>query len=210
MSATNNAIFTIGHSNHSLDAFLALLGRHCITAVADVRSAPYSRFNPHFNRDSLAAALKGHGVGYMYLGRELGGRSGDPACYEEGRIRYDRVARTSRFRDGLERVIREAAKHRITLMCAEKEPLDCHRTLLIARALAEEGVEIAHIHPDRELESHSNAMDRLLAKFDLQPDGDLFRREQPRAELIDEAIARQTQRIAFVDDKFAAQPERRT
>ena len=170
---------------------MGLLVRHRVTALADVRSAPYSRFNPHFNREPLAAALKAQGIGYVYLGRELGGRSDDRSCYEDGRIRYDRLERTDRFREGLERVVRGAAEHRIALMCAEKEPLDCHRALLIGHALDKRGVKVAHILSDGGLESHSSLMDRLLAWFDLRPpEGELF-----RDELLAEAIARRVERV---------------
>ena len=189
------AVLTIGHSNHALEVFLALLARHRVTVLADVRSAPYSRFNPHFNREPLAAALERAGLGYVYLGRELGGRSDDRSCYENGRIRYDRLARTARFRAGLERVVQGAPGRRVALMCAEREPLRCHRTLLVGRALDERGVDVAHILPDGGLEPHRSAMDRLLAAFDLAPDGDMFRRRQPREELVAEAIARQAARV---------------
>lgn len=168
------AVLTIGHSNHTLEIFLALLARHRVTVLADVRSAPYSRFNPHFNREALAAALETAGLGYVYLGRELGGRSDDRSCYENGRIRYDRLARTARFRAGLERVVQDAPGRRLALMCAEREPLRCHRTLLVGRALDERGIDVAHILPDG---------------------GDLFRRQQPREELVAEAIARQAARV---------------
>ena len=202
---TNN-VLTIGHSNHSREAFTELLEQHEVGAVADVRSAPYSRFNPHFDRETLASALKASGIAYVYLGRELGGRSEDPGCYEGGRVRYDRIARTDRFRDGVERVVRGARKHRIALMCAEKEPLDCHRTLLVAPALDEMGIGVAHVRADGALESHAEAMDRLLDKFDLCPSGDLFRR--PREELIAEAIALQAKRVAHADDKPVGGQER--
>ncbi len=196
---TNHPIFTIGHSNHALEDFLALLVEHGITAVTDVRSAPYSRFNPQFNRDALAAALKVRNVDYLYLGRELGGRPDDPACYEGGRIRYERVARTGGFREGIARVVDAAATRRMALMCAEKEPLDCHRTLLVARALdGEEGVEVTHVLATGELEPHAKAMDRLMARFDLDPNGDLF---QSRQEAVAQAIARQAGRIAFVRER---------
>lgn len=199
-----NSVLTIGHSNHPWEAFAALLERHGVGAVADVRSAPYSRFNPHFDRETLAGALKGRGMAYVYLGRELGGR--DPECYEGGRIRYDRIARTERFRDGIERVVRGAREHRIALMCAEKEPLDCHRTLLVAPALEREGIDVMHVHADGVLEPNAEAMDRLLDKFDLRPDGDLFRR--PREELVAEAIALQARRVAHTDDRPAGGRER--
>ena len=202
---TDTKVFTIGHSNHSLERFLALLAKHGVTAVADVRSAPYSRFRPHFNRDALAAALMARGIGYAFLGRELGGRPDDPGCYEDGRVQYERVARTSGFRDGVARAIDRAASDRIALMCAEKEPLDCHRTLLVARVLDEAGVSVVHILDDGALEPHERTMDRLMAAFDLNANGDLFRR---REELLAHAIGLQTQRVGFVRKGVAAKPRR--
>ena len=208
MNGEDATVLTIGHSNHPLEAFIELLSRHCVTALADVRSAPYSRFNPHFNREPLAAALNARGIGYVYLGRELGGRSDDPDDYEAGHIRYDRLARTERFKDGLDRIARGATEHRIALMCAEKEPLDCHRTLLVGRALDERGVKVAHILADGRIEPHARAMDRLLARCDLDPEGDLFRRQQPREELIAEAIVRQTERAGHAADNSGSSTER--
>ena len=207
MSGEDATVLTIGHSNHPLEAFMGLLVRHRVTALGDVRSAPYSRFNPLFNRELLAAALKAKGIGYVYLGRELGGRSDDRSCYEDGRIRYDRLARTDRFREGLERVVRGAAEHRVALMCAEKEPLDCHRTLLVARALDERGMKVAHILFDGRLEPHAEAMDRLLAELDLEPEDDLLRQLQPRDELLAEAIARQAGRVGHAIDNSTAELE---
>lgn len=204
MSATGHPVFTIGHSNHPLDAFMALLQRHRVTALADVRSAPYSRLHPQFNRESLAGSLRREGIEYVHLGQALGGRSDDPACYEDGCVRYDRVAGTEMFRRGLERVVQGAADHLIVLLCAEREPLECHRTLLVARALDERGIEVAHIHADGGLESHTEAMDRLLQLFNLNADGDLFRTAQPREELVAEAIALQAKRVAYVDRNLAA------
>ena len=200
MNKTDIPILTIGHSTHTLDAFIALLQQHHVTALADVRSSPYSRFNPQFNRDSLVDVLKAGGTEYVYLGCELGGRSADPECYENGRIRYDRVVATESFQHGLNRVVRGVVRHRIALMCAEKEPLDCHRTLLIAQALDERGVEVAHIHAGGELETHGEAMDRLLERFNLRPKDELF---LTRKDLIAEAVERQARRVAFVDENPA-------
>ncbi len=195
MNAARLGLLTIGHSTHAAAAFVALLKRHGVTAVADVRSTPHSRFNPRFDREPLAAALAAEGVRYLWLGRALGGRPDDPACYVEGRIRYARVAATEPFRRGLARVLREAAGHRTALMCAEKEPLDCHRTLLVARALDGKGVDVAHIHADGALEPHGAAMDRLLDRLKM-PRDDLFR---TREELIAAAVARQEGRIAHAN-----------
>jgi uncharacterized protein (DUF488 family) len=201
MSARQTRILTIGHSTHSIDAFVALLKQHGVTALADVRSAPFSRFNPQFSKDALERSLRAQGIKYVFLGRELGARSDDRSCYENGRVQYGRLARTDLFRQGLERVRRGAEEHRIALMCAEKEPLECHRTLLVARALDEQGVEVMHILGDGRLESHADAMERLLEVTGL-PREDLFR---SRAELIAEALKRQEEKVAYVDDKLAAE-----
>ena len=192
------SVFTVGHSNHAVEDFLALLRQHAVTVVADVRSAPYSRFNPHFNREALRSELHDAGIGYVYLGSELGGRSDDPECYRNGRICYDRVAQTLRFQDGLRRLAKGMAEHRIALMCAEKEPLHCHRTLLVAQALDAEGTEISHIHADGKLESHTAAMDRLLASFDLPAHGNLL--GDSRAALVETAIREQTARVGHALD----------
>ena len=198
--AHRGTVYTIGHSNHSLAAFLALLRNAGVTAVADVRSAPYSRFNPQFNREALGNVLRREGLDYIYIGHELGGRSDDPRCYERGRICYDRVARTARFKAGVARLLRDAGKQSMALMCAEKEPLDCHRALLVAPALADHGLDIAHIHASGVLEPHGEAMHRLLAKFNLLQQEDLF--AQPGAALIDAAIKQQTARVGYVERKF--------
>lgn len=194
---TTNPVFTVGHSNHPLEVFVALLAKHRITALADVRSAPYSRFSPQFNRDALASALETHGFQYAFLGRELGGRSDDPSCYEEGRVSYERVAQTDCFRNGIKRLIGGARKQRIAIMCAEREPLDCHRTLLVARALDKLKVYVSHILADGGLESHAQSMDRLLTRYNLDPHGDLL---TPREDFIATAIERQAKRVAFVID----------
>ena len=192
---TNHPIFTIGHSNHSLEGFLALLSKHRVTAVADVRSVPWSRFNAHFNRNELSAALKARSIHYAYLGRELGGRPKDLTLYDEesGKVNYERIAQTGKFRQGIARVVGGAARHRIALMCAEKDPLRCHRTHLVAQALGTEGVEVAHILADGEIERHARTMDRSMADSGVGPNEDLF----PDA-LIEETTKNLSRRIAFV------------
>lgn len=173
MTPEDHAIFTIGHSTHPIDAFIALLRQHGVTALADVRSSPYSRFNPQFNKDALVRELQVQGIKYVFLGRELGARTDDRSCYENGRVQYRRLALTEPFRDGIERVRKGSSKHRIALVCAEKEPLDCHRTLLVARALEEQGVEVRHILGDGWLEPHRDTLERLLKITGLAKD-DLF------------------------------------
>src|SRR5262249_22936578 len=155
------------------EQFVGLLRQHGITAVADVRSNPYSRYNPQFNRENLQKALADAGVAYRFLGEELGARSDDPNCYEGGKVRYDKLAETPAFQRGLQRVRSGMKEHRIALMCAEKEPLECHRTILVSRHLAALGLDVQHIHVDGTLESHREAIERLSREFNM-PEEDLF------------------------------------
>lgn len=193
-------VVTIGHSNHSIAEFIKLLQKNSVTAVADVRSSPYSRRNPQFNRVALQHSLQNAGIAYVFLGQALGARPDDPGCYENGRVRYGRLATTPAFRAGIERVRQDAASQRIALMCAEKEPLDCHRTLLVSRALEAAGSPIAHILADGSLEMHADAMTRLMRLAGL-PEGDLFR---SREELVEAACAWREARIAYMEPSFAS------
>ncbi len=201
MSTQSISVLTIGHSTHTIEVFAGLLRKHGVTALADVRSAPFSRFNPQFNRDALECTLKAQGIKYVFLGLELGARSDDPACYENGRVQYARLAQKDAFRTGLDRVLEGAAKYRLALMCAEKEPLECHRTLLVARALVARGAVVEHILADGSIESHESALTRLLDLVGL-PQQDLFR---DRQQLFEEGMARQEARIAFVDEALASE-----
>src|ERR1017187_3613694 len=133
--ATQRGVLTIGHSNHTIERLIELLGQHHVTAVADVRSSPYSQMNAQFNREALASALKQAAIAYSFLGKELGGRPADKTCYENGRVQYRRVAATPIFRSGLDRVLAGAQSYRIAMMCAAREPLECHRTLLVTPEL---------------------------------------------------------------------------
>ena len=166
-----------------------------------MRSAPYSRFAPHFNRGALGRSLRECGIGYVFLGRELGVRSEDPSCYDEnGRIQYARLKRTDRFRDGIERAARKAGGRRIALMCAEKDPLDCHRAILVAPALREKGIRVRHILADGSLETHEDSMKRLFGILRL-PSESLFESEQ---ELDERALKKQEQKIAYRKEETGA------
>ncbi len=195
---TPNPVLTIGHSTHSVSSFLSLLRKHGITAIADVRSAPASRVTPQFNRDAVEHSLCDASIKYVFLGKELGARTTDATCYVDGRVQYSRLARTPDFANGIERLLKGAQTERIAIMCAEQEPLDCHRTVLIARVLGEHGVAIDHIHGDGHIESHILAMRRLMARFGLD-EADLFHTPTER---LQEALSRQEHRIAYVNEEL--------
>jgi uncharacterized protein (DUF488 family) len=185
-------LFTIGHSTQSWEQFLDRLARHRIDAVGDVRSSPYSAGLPQFNREILERALKSAGIHYVFLGDELGARRSERECYVDGIARYDRIARAPAFHSGLERVRKGVARFRLALTCAEKDPLECHRTILVCRELRNE-FDIRHILDDGNLENHSDAEARLLAE-ERVPSEDFF---ISREELIARAYDRRGEKIAF-------------
>ncbi|MGJ5044629.1 DUF488 domain-containing protein [Bradyrhizobium sp. SZCCHNRI1058] len=188
-----DAVYTIGHSTHTIEKLIALLKGHGITAVGDVRSRPYSRMNPQFNREPLKKALREADIAYVFLGAELGARSEDKSCYRNGQVQYDLLARTELFKRGIQRVKDGAQRYRLALMCAEKEPLECHRTILVSRTLFEGGTPIKHILANGSVEDHARTIDRLVTMLRV-PGRDMFRTDDT---VVSEAFARQGREIAY-------------
>jgi uncharacterized protein (DUF488 family) len=166
-------LFTIGHSNLAADRFVDLLKNAGVTAIADVRSVPFSRWCPRFSRQALAERLASDDITYLPLGDALGGRPRDPRLYRDGVADYEAMAVTPEFRGGLAQVREAMARQRVCLMCAERDPLECHRCLLVTRALAEQGLAAGHILNDGTIEPHTTTEQRLLALTGA--DEDLFR-----------------------------------
>ncbi len=156
-------LFSIGHSNIAAERFIALLREASADAIADVRSTPFSRRFPWFSAKTLAATLTQHGMTYLAYGDALGGRPRDATLYRDGAADYEAMAQRPEFQIGLDRLLADAARARVCLMCAEREPLDCHRCLLVARALAARGLAIGHILHDGTIEPHQATEQRLLA-----------------------------------------------
>lgn len=149
-------IYTIGHSNHSLDHFLRLLKENDIQVVADVRSRPYSRFVPHFNRAALAAALAEADLRYLFMGGELGGKPPDLGKTRAGELIREHLKSRPQFRLGLARLIEEARRAKVCVLCAEADPARCHRGQLLAPELAARGVKVYHILADGSLLDHQD------------------------------------------------------
>jgi uncharacterized protein (DUF488 family) len=204
MQMDNGAnLFTIGHSNHELDRFLKLVKAADVTAIADVRSRPYSGRHPQYNRSELEVSLPEHGIAYVYLGHELGGRPEDTDLYDEdGRVDYERVRRTYLFQEGLNRLARGLERYRIALFCAEEDPLDCHRGLMIAPAAVERGLSPVHLRGNGAQEDMAAMEDRLLAATRVGEgflDG-LFAEQitpEDRCGMVEEAYRLQARRKAF-------------
>jgi len=146
-------VFSVGHSDLSLESFVDLLRKHGISAIVDVRSQPYSQWVPQYNREVLARNLASEGIHYEYLGTELGGRPSDRSFYAPGAEHpdYDRLRSSPRFVSGLQALLRTAAERRTAMMCAEADYRHCHRHKLIAPALLARQVRVLHIRPDGQL-----------------------------------------------------------
>lgn len=185
---------TIGHSVYPIDEFIALLKSNGINCIVDVRSSPYSRFASQYNREILNEELKKAGILYLFMGEALGARYEDSALlFEDGRVDFDRVRQTDTFKAGIGRVIDGLQKgYSISLMCSEKEPFDCHRFVLVSKALQEEGIEVRHITPDAVI-LNSELEDRLFKKYKLSRH-DLFSSEEDN---VAEAYRRRNLDIAY-------------
>jgi uncharacterized protein (DUF488 family) len=185
-------LFTIGHSNHSISHFVKLLSHHAIDVVCDVRSVPYSRANPQFHREEVGFSLRKHGIQYVFLGAALGARTRDPECIVDGRVSYCEIVKSKPFTRGIAQVQALAASRRVVMLCEEIDHLDCHRTILLSRCLAANGISVVHILETGALESHRDALTRLVARLDLSPG--LFASHK---ELLSTAYRRQEERIAW-------------
>ncbi|OUD13882.1 DUF488 family protein [Thioflexithrix psekupsensis] len=192
----NNILYSIGHSNHDITAFIDLLKINAITAIADVRSQPYSRYASQYNMESLKTFLLQADISYVFLGKELGARSSDISCYQHGKLQFSKLAQQSQFIQGLERLKKGMKSYSIALLCAEKDPIECHRAILVARQLHNENILVKHIHADGSTETQNNMEDRLLHLCKL-PESDMF---NTREQLLNKAYEIQAERIAYADN----------
>ena len=193
-----NELFSIGHSNHDIEIFIELLRQHGVTAVGDVRSHPYSRHFPQYSRDALQASLARADISYVFLGKELGARSTNPACYRNGKAQYELLAREPAFSSGLDRLRAGMARFRVAVMCAEKDPLECHRAVLVGHQMHATGTPVQHIHADGHLEDHAAMETRMLELLKMSGT-DMFR---SRDEILQEAYAIRGEQIAYQDESM--------
>ncbi|HEY1352935.1 MAG TPA: DUF488 domain-containing protein [Ktedonobacteraceae bacterium] len=147
-------LFSIGHSNQSIETFLSLLHQHQLQVLVDVRSSPYSRHVPHFNSNHLSLAVQQTGIKYVFLGKKLGGRpDGDEFYDADDYVLYDQMATASFFQEGLERIKNIGNRYKAALLCSEENPAVCHRHLLIGRVLRQQGCHLMHIRGNGRLQT---------------------------------------------------------
>jgi uncharacterized protein (DUF488 family) len=156
-------ILTIGHGKRSISEVIDLLKRYDVAFVVDVRSVPWSRFQPDFSQDALGRHLKQHGLAYLSMGEQLGGRPKDALSGDDAeRIDYQTLQQRPAFRQGIERLKTAWAQgRRVALLCSESRPQECHRSKLIGTALAGEGIEVTHVDENNALVNQQDVMARL-------------------------------------------------
>ena len=194
-----NPLYTIGHSNLDLSHFLSLLKTVSVEVLADVRSLPRSNRNPHFDREELESSLRDAGIRYVFLGEELGGRPEDPRAYRDGRVEYKLRRKSNAFQQGIEQIIWWMRRHCVAMMCAEEDPLECHRFLMNCAELGTLGIRPLHIRGDGNVETQEDVEERLLRAVgfgDLGRDS-LFRETPDRNDALEQAYAAQAARCAF-------------
>ena len=155
-SIQDPTIYTIGHSNHTLEKFISLLKSNEIKFVVDIRSRPYSRYTSWFNKAAIKESLHDNEIRYIFLGDKLGGKPDDKRYYDaEGRVAYPLIAASTEFHDGIERLMKGCMGHRIALMCSEENPLNCHRFHLVSKTLENIGINVIHLRGDGRLQSQA-------------------------------------------------------
>jgi uncharacterized protein (DUF488 family) len=189
-------LFTVGHSNHKIEYLKSLLIKNQIDVICDVRSSPYSKYNPQFNREFIKSELKKDNIKYLYLGQELGARSDNRNNYVNNKVKYSLLAKDQLFISGLKRLENGIKQYTIALMCAEKDPITCHRMILVTRELKEKNITIQHILENGTIESNSEAENRLMNLHGLETN--LFQQDNL---LLKQAYELQADRIAYQLDK---------
>lgn len=193
-------VYTIGHSNHSFEYFLGLLQRYSVSCVADVRSHPVSRFLPHFSKTNLQRALTEHGIAYEFFGMEFGARRTEPEVLDgQGRVDFEKVRAMPFYLSGIARLEVLLAKGEgVALLCAEADPLACHRFGMVAVHLAELGMDVGHILKDGTMRSQEEMEEVLLQKYAARlPQVSLFRPEVTREERLAGAYRLQNEAIGW-------------
>lgn len=197
------SLFTIGYSGLTTSRFLELLRSHKTDVLCDVRSVPHSRYRPEFSRGDLKRSLNDAGIKYAFFGAELGARPKNSSVYRSGQAVHNLIAAKDFFQSGLNRIRTGVVDHTLVLLCSERDPLECHRAVLVCRHLTDLRDQIAHIHTDGRIESHVKFEQRLVAHHNLTPlpllSGDL----QWDAALC-EAYDKQSSLIAFTETKSVA------
>jgi len=200
-------LFTIGHSILDFEQFAKLLKDCGVELVADVRSLPQSARLPHFSQPAFEKLLGAEDISYLFLGEELGGRPDDVDAYRpNGVVDYEARRKSYAFQSGVERLLKELEGRSMAMMCAEEDPLECHRFLMICPELVKLGIHPLHIRKGGRIETQEEAENRLLAVngFTAVAANTLF--PEARSESLEDAYRLQAEKFAFRVKLFALEP----
>ncbi len=193
--------YTIGHSNNTIEQFITLLDMHHIDLIIDVRSSPYSKYVPHFNKDELEIKLKEHDISYLFMGDKLGGRHDNPdLLFTDGSVDYTKVSQTIGFIDGIQSVIEKIKEGKIiAIMCSEKDPFDCHRFVLVSHQLEKSGVRVKHILGNGEVILNDVLEEKLMEQYKIDyQQTTLFGHIQTKVDALEEAYLARNKEIVSV------------
>ncbi|TXT19365.1 MAG: hypothetical protein FD133_363 [Erysipelotrichaceae bacterium] len=193
----NNTVYTIGHSTHTIEEFVRILKTNEINCICDVRSSPFSKFVPQFNRDVLKENLKKNKIEYLEFGKEFGARRTNPGLIENGIVSFEKVAKDETFISGVNRMLNGLNKgYKMALMCSEKDPVECHRNVLVSRNLAKLGIEIIHILSDGTIQTNAELEEAMISKYIKPADRkEINERKQYPRTLLDDNIEPQISNI---------------
>ena len=162
----DNTIFTIGYAGFRVDEFVDALNYHNVSAVIDVRSVPFSRYHPEYDAPVISKTLETRNICYRHFPREFGANQQDKSFYHpNGYMDFEKFAKSEQFKDGVNKILDAMNDYVIALMCAEKDPITCHRAILAARAFHKLGINVIHIMPYCEEITHQELEIRLLDKY---------------------------------------------
>lgn len=201
----SNIIYTVGHSTMPVDDFIKLIKMHDIDCIVDVRSTPYSQYAPQFNQAEIIYALKKAGVAYIYMGKELGARRDDATLYDEdGRLNFEKTAASPSFKSGIDRIMQGIKKgYTIALMCTEKDPMDCHRCILVGRKINNlENCYVENILSDGSLLKQTQVEEKLLEIYHTNRDQLtitelLSGKQKSEEEYLNDAYRKKAKEIAY-------------
>ena len=205
MNQENNQLicYTIGHSTHETGDLLRLLQINNIDSVVDVRSSPYSQHNHQFNKETIKADLQKNGITYVFMGDLLGARYSDPSLFFNGTYMVDfkKVRETDNFKKGIERVINGINRgHNIALMCAEKDPFDCHRFVLVSYALTKKSITVKHILETGETILNEQLEEKLLSEYAINYNQmSLFDKRKTQDDAVEEGYEKRNRDIGYVN-----------
>lgn len=189
-------VYTVGHSNRDINDFIKIIVSYGINCIVDVRSSPFSKYCHQFNKEVIKEVLQNARIKYLFLGKELGARPDDLSCYYKGRVQFDLLRKTELFKQGIARLKDGEDKGCVVaVMCSEKNPIDCHRTILISRVLKENGIELKHIISETESIDQNQLEEQLLKKFKMEPT--LFDTENAMNDRIVDAYKKQEEHITY-------------